>query len=137
LLSLVLEKHLPEIVPTLLHRFSSKEGYEFYKDALPSSKHHLQKHAFQHTHVISVRGLQKAGIRVGVITNADNRIRSVLESLEASVEDGDGRPLDFSTLLISDELGVEKPNAEIFKRACHLTDVSLQETLHVGDELER
>jgi hypothetical protein len=34
---LALAKSLPEIVPTLLHRFSSKEGYAFYDDAVPTS----------------------------------------------------------------------------------------------------
>jgi hypothetical protein len=34
---LALAMSLPEIVPTLLHRFSSKEGYAFYDDAVPTS----------------------------------------------------------------------------------------------------
>lgn len=34
----VTEAALPELVPTLMHRFSSDEGYELYKDVKPSRK---------------------------------------------------------------------------------------------------
>lgn len=39
-------------------------------------------------------------------------------------------------LLVSEEEGVEKPEKEIWERACAEARTGLSETLHVGDELE-
>jgi FMN phosphatase YigB (HAD superfamily) len=71
-----------------------------------------------------------------VITNADARMRAVLDDLGTSVEDGDGKPLQLDPILISEEVGVEKPSPRIYAMACEAAGVTLEETLHVGDELE-
>jgi hypothetical protein len=86
--------------------------------------------------LFSVRALQRAGIQVGMITNADARIVSVLDSLGSSSSDGDGTPLGLAPLVISEQLGAEKPAAPIFHEACRLAGVHAAEVLHVGDELE-
>jgi hypothetical protein len=135
---LALAKSLPEIVPTLLHRFSSKEGYAFYDDAVPTSAPVLSLPTkYTETDLMfAVRALQRAGIQVGMITNADARIASVLDSLGSSSSDGDGKPLGLTPLVISEQLGAEKPAAPIFHEACRLAGVHAAEVLHVGDELE-
>lgn len=110
------DKHLPRIIPALMEQFSSSKGYVLYPDAVPT-----------------LRELQRLGIPTGVITNADNRIRQVFESLD------EGRnfknPLGLAPFLASEEEGVEKPSRAIFDRALERAGVELGQALHVGDEL--
>ena len=42
----------------------------------------------------------------------------------------------FGPVLISEEEGVEKPQSDIFYRACERAGVEKNEVVHVGDELE-
>jgi HAD superfamily hydrolase (TIGR01549 family) len=110
----------------------------FYDDVVPTSTSRPSRGSLS-TKLItvsSVRAIQHIGIRVGIITNADARMRQALESLESSEVDGDGKPLNLATLIISEETGVEKPNPEAFSRACRDSGVSRTNVLHVGDELE-
>jgi len=104
------EASLGEIVPRLLHRFASREGYKLFDDAMPA----LQR-------------LKGANIRTGIVSNTDARMRDVLTDLGAA------EALD--VLLLSEEEGVEKPTREMFLRACVRADVRPEEALHVGDEL--
>ena len=39
-------------------------------------------------------------------------------------------------VLLSEEQGVEKPSAEIYRRACERAGVKTTEIVHVGDELK-
>ncbi|EMD37729.1 hypothetical protein CERSUDRAFT_114362 [Gelatoporia subvermispora B] len=104
------DKSLGEIVPRLLHRFSSKEGYKLFDDTLPA----LQR-------------LEALNIRTGLISNTDARMRAVLEDLGVL-------PL-LDPVLLSEEEGVEKPSREIYLRACARAGVRPEEVVHVGDEL--
>lgn len=67
-----------------------------------------------------------------LVSNADTRMRLVLNDLEVSSL--------LQPLLLSEEVGIEKPDLEIFRMARN--DFSLQgtiradESLHVGDELD-
>ncbi|OCH88267.1 HAD hydrolase subfamily IA REG-2-like protein [Obba rivulosa] len=104
------DKSLEEIVPRLLQRFSSREGYKLFDDTLPTLQH-----------------LKKLNIRTGLISNTDARMRAVLEDLEVlSLLD---------PVLLSEEEGVEKPSRELYLRACTRAGVKPEETLHVGDEM--
>ncbi|MCA9719470.1 MAG: HAD-IA family hydrolase [Myxococcales bacterium] len=70
-------------------------------------------------------GARARGLRVAVVSNWDTRLRPLLEALGV---------MDWIDLaLISGELGVEKPDAEIFARACAALGVTPAEALHVGD----
>lgn len=67
--------------------------------------------------------------RLAVISNFDGRLRLILQHL--------GISKFFSHVFISSELGADKPDPEIFRRALYLIDLNANEVLHVGDDPER
>lgn len=104
------QKHLSTIVPSLMKRFSSREGYSLFDDTL-----------------VTLRALRKMGMRTGLITNSDARIADVLHDLGVSEY--------LSPMIISEVERVEKPARSIFLAACVRGRATQQETLHVGDDL--
>jgi putative hydrolase of the HAD superfamily len=64
--------------------------------------------------------------RLGLISNFDGRLRPVLTHL--------GLGEAFDPLIISSEVGVEKPHAWIFQRALEEASIAPHEALHVGDD---
>jgi putative hydrolase of the HAD superfamily len=66
---------------------------------------------------------------LAVISNFDGRLRIILEHLGVSKF--------FSHVFLSSELGADKPDPEIFRRALQLNGTQPYETLHVGDDPER
>ncbi|KAJ6625548.1 HAD-like domain-containing protein [Mycena sp. CBHHK59/15] len=106
------------IAPRLMASFSNKEGYKAFDDSIPAL--HTLHHDLR--------------VRTAVVSNADSRMRSVLEDLEF--------PPFLSPILLSESEGIEKPSPEIFLRALQLVNseleppISPEECLHVGDELE-
>lgn len=70
--------------------------------------------------------LRKANIKLAVVSNFDTRLRPILRDLQ----------LDslFDAVVISAELGVEKPNPLIFEHACEQLGVRPCEAVHVGDD---
>lgn len=71
--------------------------------------------------------LSTAGVRLGVISNADTRTRRVLEGL--------GLSQLVDVVLLSAELAWDKPDERIFHEACQLLDSPPTRTMHVGDSL--
>lgn len=71
----------------------------------------------------------QSGFRLAVISNFDGRLRLVLQHLGISKV--------FSHVFISSELGADKPDPEIYRRAVNLMNLQPAEVLHVGDDLER
>ena len=67
--------------------------------------------------------------QLGVISNFDGRLRFILQHLGISNY--------FSYIFISSELGADKPDPEIFRRALKLIHLNADEVLHVGDDPER
>ena len=69
--------------------------------------------------------LKKRGYRLAVLSNWDSRLRLLLHRLE----------LDryFEDFIISVEVGVEKPNPEIFRFAERQLGLSAGEIIHIGD----
>jgi putative hydrolase of the HAD superfamily len=63
---------------------------------------------------------------LAVVSNFDGRLRMILEHLGVSHF--------FSHVFLSSELGADKPDAEIFRRALRLSKARPAETLHVGDD---
>jgi len=63
---------------------------------------------------------------LAVVSNFDGRLRMILEHLGVSQF--------FSHVFLSSELGADKPDPEIFRRALRLNDARPGETLHVGDD---
>ncbi|KAF3036436.1 hypothetical protein E8E12_004147 [Didymella heteroderae] len=125
------------LVDELLRRYSTKEGYDIFPDVLPF---------FQMLRTRSSTDDAKSwpwkNTVVGIITNSDDRVPGILESFglkvgprrvgtpdereaDAALED------DISFVVLSYDVGVEKPQREIFDAAYK----SFQETLvSRGDE---
>jgi putative hydrolase of the HAD superfamily len=64
--------------------------------------------------------------RLGVISNFDGRLRRVFDHLELSD--------CFELMVISSEVGADKPDPWIFQRALELAGIEAHEALHVGDD---
>jgi putative hydrolase of the HAD superfamily len=67
--------------------------------------------------------------QLSVVSNFDGRLRMILEHLGVSKF--------FTHVFISSEIGADKPDAEIFRRALGFINASADEVLHVGDDPER
>jgi putative hydrolase of the HAD superfamily len=93
---------------TLYWRFGDPAVWRFYKDVEPVL---LQ--------------LRQRGIKIGVISNWDTRLRRISDGLGLS------RLVDF--LVISAEAGVRKPSPGIFQLALEKAGVRPEEAVHVGD----
>lgn len=106
-----------DLAPRLLHRFSSKEGYEAQQNLIPALK------ALKHQN--SQRAFDK--IIIGVVTNSDDRVPSILSSFGLNVSPlRYGTEADPSTLredcdidfhCMSYDVGLEKPDKRIFDSA--------------------
>lgn len=71
--------------------------------------------------------LETLGYRLGIVSNWDSHLPSLLESL--------GLAPRFSVVAVSAIEETGKPGAEIFRRACARLGLPSSECLHVGDSL--
>ncbi len=76
--------------------------------------------------VIEVLKALQPRFELAVISNFDGRLRMALEQLGVS-------PF-FSHVFLSSELGADKPDPLIYRRALNLSGLAPNETLHVGDD---
>ena len=76
--------------------------------------------------VIEVLEQLRPRFDLAVISNFDGRLRMILEQL--------GISQFFSHIFLSSELGADKPDPEIYRRALKLSKAAPNETLHVGDD---
>jgi putative hydrolase of the HAD superfamily len=67
--------------------------------------------------------------QLAVISNFDGRLRFILQHL--------GISKFFTHVFISSEVGADKPDPEIYRRALKLIGLKSNEVLHVGDDPER
>ena len=67
--------------------------------------------------------------QLAVISNFDGRLRLILQNLGISKY--------FANVFISSELGADKPDPEIFRRALKIMHLGANEVLHAGDDPER
>jgi putative hydrolase of the HAD superfamily len=79
--------------------------------------------------VPSVLKQLQPSFHLGVVSNFDGRLRFILQHL--------GISKFFAHIFISSEIGADKPDPEIFRRALKLIDLKPNEVLHVGDDPER
>src|SRR5262249_60450656 len=79
--------------------------------------------------VIEVLEKLSPRFQLAVISNFDGRLRMILEQLRVSKF--------FSQVFVSSELGADKPNPEIFRRALRVIELPPNQVLHVGDDPER
>lgn len=140
------------MVQELLHRYSTSEGYDIYPDVLPFFKQ------LRNTRSETSQWPFKNTV-VGIITNSDDRVPGILDSFglkigprrlgqadqrseKATLED------DISFVVLSYDVGVEKPERKMFDAATDMLLRTLEgyeqnlkadsfERLYVGDELEK
>ncbi|MGW2183411.1 HAD-IA family hydrolase [Streptomyces sp. NPDC001732] len=74
-----------------------------------------------------LRSLREAGHQLALVSNFDRWLRDVL--------DGTGLTGLFDTVVISSEVGLEKPRPEIFALACERLARPPQECVFVGDSV--
>jgi putative hydrolase of the HAD superfamily len=67
--------------------------------------------------------------QLAVVSNFDGRLRVIFEHL--------GLTKFFAHVFLSSELGADKPDPEVYRRALNLSAARPNETLHVGDDPER
>jgi putative hydrolase of the HAD superfamily len=79
--------------------------------------------------VLEVLEQLRERFQLAVISNFDGRLRFILQNLGISKY--------FAHVFISSELGADKPDPEIFRRALKIMHLDANEVLHVGDDPER
>ncbi|MEN3367906.1 MAG: hypothetical protein V7609_49 [Verrucomicrobiota bacterium] len=79
--------------------------------------------------VIEVLENLRPRFQLAVVSNFDGRLRLILEQL--------GISKFFSHIFISSEIGADKPDPEIFRRALHIANLQPNQVLHVGDDPKR
>lgn len=97
--------------PELFMRFAQAAEWRIYDDVLPA-----------------LEALGQRGVRLGIISNWDIRLRPLLVAL--------GLASHFEVTVISAEFGCSKPAREIFDEAARHFSLPPDEILHVGDNWE-
>jgi putative hydrolase of the HAD superfamily len=70
--------------------------------------------------------LRRRGYRLGLISNWDSRLCGILRGLSLDAY--------FSSIVISSQVGVEKPDRRIFLLAARSLSVSVEKAIYVGDD---
>lgn len=94
--------------PELYERFASAKVWRVFDDVRPA-----------------LLRLKELGLKLGVISNWDERLRPLLDQLELTSL--------FEVIVVSHEVGFCKPSPEIFREAIRLLNFSSEQVLHVGD----
>ncbi|TKX26402.1 hypothetical protein C1H76_1364 [Elsinoe australis] len=154
------KKFPPILAPALLHRFSSKEGYEMCTDAMKVLKRFTDTRPGQVFRRVDHQegSMPDRRLVVGLITNSDDRVPDILSSFGLKVKplrhNEDCRlyhptnePADIDFAIMSYDVGHEKPDASIFNAATTMlkemlkaeghkeADISDWRQLYVGDAL--
>lgn len=94
--------------PAVYDRFAEADTWRIYDDVLPTLKLLTQR-----------------GVKLGIISNWDERLRLLLTRLELTPY--------FSSFVISWEVGATKPDPRLFHQAAAELAVAPSELLHIGD----
>ncbi|KHN99732.1 haloacid dehalogenase [Metarhizium album ARSEF 1941] len=137
----------PTLVPELMRRFASSQGYDAVPNLIPTIRAFRQEKAR--------RGFEQ--LVIGVVSNSDDRVPGILSSFGLSVSPlrygTPGAPpekeYDIDFHCMSYDVGVEKPDARIFRaaetmlsrviagragRAPSPAELGRWQKVHVGDE---
>ena len=97
--------------PELFARFAEPGAWQIFEDVIPT-----------------LEALKDRGIRLGIISNWDDRLRPLLGNLKLNSY--------FQTIVVSCEVGAPKPSRRMFATACDALGCSPANILHVGDSRE-
>lgn len=95
----------------LYHHFATAEPWVIYPDVLEALQY-----------------WQQLGIELGVLSNFDSRLHSVLQALDLAPY--------FTSVTISTEVGAAKPDPHIFTTALNKHQCSAESAWHIGDSLQ-
>ena len=119
----VVEKVLREIAPAL----SEFDRDNFFEVAY---EHFAEAGVWEiYPEVVEILEELQPQFQLAVVSNFDGRLRMILEHL--------GISKFFSHVFVSSEVGADKPDPEIFRRALKFMKLKPNEALHVGDDPER
>ena len=131
------------MVPELLQRFSSSDGYVLYPD-VPAFFEAIRIHKERTSH--------SADLLLGILTNSDDRVVSILESFGLQVNPwrygtkkvgiAHANPKicdDIDFVALSYDVGFEKPHRRIFDATREMAEsrFEVSHCIHVGDDLEK
>jgi putative hydrolase of the HAD superfamily len=102
------------------------EPYEYYFDQVYREFAKPGIWALQEDTIPVLQNLKQRGIRLGIISNFDCRLYTILDLL--------GLTHFFEHILISTQVGADKPSRRIFDAAVGRFAVQPFQILHVGDE---
>ena len=108
---LIADKPSKTFFPELFERFAQADAWRIFDDVPPT-----------------LAVLAEHGVRLGVISNWDERLRPLLGFL--------GLAHNFETIVVSCEVGASKPSPAIFKTAVEAFAVAAENILHVGDSFD-
>jgi putative hydrolase of the HAD superfamily len=94
--------------PELYERFAQAGAWRIFEDVVPT-----------------LAALRQRGLKLGVISNWDDRLRPLLKSLQIADQ--------FDVIVVSCEVGASKPASAIFRAAVKQLGVPACSLLHVGD----
>ncbi len=97
--------------PELYERFAQTGAWQIFDDVVPT-----------------LVALRQRKLKLGVISNWDDRLRPLLKSLELADR--------FDVIVVSCEVGANKPAAAIFEAAAKQLGAPAGSLLHVGDDFE-
>jgi len=97
--------------PEIFKRFSEPGAWHIFDDVLPI-----------------LQTLKDRGVKLGIISNWDDRLRPLLRKLELDSY--------FQAMVISCEIGLPKPSRLMFDSACNTLGSNPLNTLHIGDSRE-
>jgi putative hydrolase of the HAD superfamily len=108
------EDFAERVLDALRDAFKGRDAWLIYDDVFPT-----------------LEALKKAGVKLGVVSNWDTRLPTVLERLDLA--------RFFESVIVSSVEGVEKPDPLIFERALASLDAEASTSIHVGDlpEIDR
>ena len=119
----VVDKVLDEIAPDL----NELDRDNFFEIAY---EHFAEAGVWKlYPEVVEVLEQLSSRFQLAVVSNFDGRLLMILEHL--------GISKFFSHVFVSSEIGADKPDPEIFRRALQFTKLRPNEALHVGDDPDR
>lgn len=98
----------PSLFDAIYNRFTERAAWRIFDDVLPA-----------------LEQLAQRGIRTAVLSNWDDRLGPLLDTLELSRH--------FDPIIVSSAIGAHKPDQQIFQKALHALGLEPGEVLHVGD----